>query len=209
MGRPPEFPERNAASAASAAKALIAQDRRFTRLLAGLPPDVDAAIEALEWEYDYLAWMAKLKRATKSLPPVPRLTLRALRHLRQLRAEGNAAVGRLTLAYKRARIVCEEVELCRRVGLTARLRRPVAWKKGGRLTMLGALALREALRLGLKLDASHYTLIGVYCFLEAEIDSREKWDLAVDRWQHRIGTVKNLEKQLKSLLPREHPTNSR
>jgi len=181
----------------AAARHLVALDRRFDTLL-WLTKDLEAAVEQLAWDYQYMRWFAAFQRAAPGIPAVPRMSVTAVAFLKALASQGDAgAQGKLD-AYERARIVSEEAEASRGVSLAAAGAMPRALDDQG--VMMGVVALQGARRLRLELEPRHYLLLAVWAGLERPIASARAWDAALARWVRKSKTIRDAEAKLERAL---------
>lgn len=182
-----------AGDAAAAGKQLLRLDPRFESLL-WLAKDLDAAIEQLAWDYDYMRWYAAFQQAARAVPLVPGMSVPALAFLKRLASQGDADAQWKLEALERARIVSEEAEVARKVSLAdARaLPRALADQK----VMMGVVALQSARRLRLELEPRHYLLLAIWAELEEPTPRRAAWDAALRRWKRLAGTIEDAEEKL-------------
>lgn len=190
-------PERPPADAAAAGKQLLKLDPRFQTLLF-LTKDLDAAVEQLAWDYEYMRWYAVFQRAARSVPPVPAMSVAAVAFLKALASQGDADAQWKLDAFERARIISEEAEVSRRVSLADARAMPRALEDEG--VMMGVVALGAARRLKLGLEPRHYLLLAIWSGLEEPIAGGAGWAAALRRWARQAGTIRSAAEQLERAL---------
>jgi hypothetical protein len=183
--------------AAAAGKQLLQLDPRFQTLL-WLTKDLDAAVEQLAWDYEYLRWYASFQEAARRIPAVPGMSVTALAFLKRLASQGDEGAHRKLDALERARIISEEAEVSRRVSLAAAKALPRAL--GDEEVMMGVVALQAARRLKLELEPRHYLLLGVWAGLEKPATTRAAWEPALRRWTRHAETIREAVDQLERAL---------
>src|SRR5690349_19783404 len=97
------LPQKLVPDVSAAARHLVALDRRFDTLL-WLTKDLEAAVEQLAWDYQYMRWFEAFQRAAPGIPAVPRMSVTAIAFLKRLASQGDAGAQRKLDAYERARI---------------------------------------------------------------------------------------------------------
>jgi hypothetical protein len=181
----------------AAAKSLLALDRRFDTLL-WLTKDLEAAVEQLAWDYEYMRWFAAFQRAAQRIPAVPRMSVTAIAFLKRLASQGDDGAQRKLDAYERARIISEEAAASRAVSLAAAGALPRALDDEG--VMMGVVALQAARRLRLELEPRHYLLLAVWAGLERPIANARTWDAALARWARKSRTIRDAVAKLERAL---------
>ncbi len=192
-----QLPPKQVPDVSAAAKQLLALDRRFETLL-WLTKDLDAAIEQLAWDYEYMRWFAAFQEAAKRIPEVPRMSVTAVAFLKRLASQGDEGAQRKLDAFERARIVSEEAEVSRTVSLADAQALPRALED--EKVMMGVVALQAARRLKLELEPRHYLLLGVWAGLERPITTRTGWDGALRRWARQTETIRDAASRLERAL---------
>lgn len=182
-----------AADAAAAGKQLLRLDPRFETLL-WLAKDLDAAVEQLAWDYEYMRWFAAFQQAARAIPLVPPMSVPALAFLKRLASQGDADAQWKLEALDRARIVSEEAEVARKVRLADARALPRALRDEA--VMMGVVALQSARRLRLELEPRHYLLLAIWAGLEEPTPRRAQWDAALGRWKRLVRTVEEAEGSL-------------
>jgi hypothetical protein len=182
-----------AADAAAAGKQLLRLDPRFETLL-WLSKDLDAAIEQLAWDYEYMRWFAAFQAAARRIPAVPAMSVTALAFLKRLASHGDADAQWKLEALERARIVSEEAEVARKVSLADAQALPRALED--KRVMMGVVALQSARRLRLELEPRHYLLLAIWAELEQPTPRRAAWDAALARWRRLVETIEAAAEKL-------------
>lgn len=209
MGARKQVPEKRVADAAAAGKQLVRDDARFETLL-WLTKDLDAAVEQLAWDYEYMRWYAAFQAVARRIPDVPRMSVTALAFLKRLASQGDAGAQRKLEAFERARIIAEEAAVARGVSLEAANALPRAL--GDEKVMMGVVALQAARRLRLDLEPRHYLLLAMWAGLEEPTARPARWDAALARWRRHAATIEDAEGKLERALQargREGPRSGR
>ena len=196
------LPPKAVPDVSAAARHLVALDRRFDTLL-WLTKDLEAAVEQLAWDYQYMRWFAALQRAAPGIPAVPRMSVTVIAFLKRLASQGDAEAQRKLDAYERARVVSEEAEASRGVSLAEAGALPRALDD--QEVMMGVVALQAARRLRLELEPRHYLLLAVWAGLERPIASARAWDAALARWSRKSGTIRVVVARLERALQARAP----